>query len=139
MRAGAAPAVAGQVVLAVVLGSAVALAVALVLTVVNAVAGRDSPAGPPEGGLVAVFLLVAAVYGAVTGVLVGVAGAVLLPRHGDVPPQRRTAFVVISCVIAATAIGGLAALVDLSWPFLVVLAVLVVPALVIYLRRYAPR
>ena len=132
MRTGAAPGAAGQVVLAVVLGCAVALACALVLTAIDAVAGRGSPAGPPRGGLVVLFLLVAMVYGAAAGVLVGAAGAVLLPRRGRVPAGRRTAFVAASCVIAAAAIGGLAALIDLTG------LLLVVPALAVYLRRYAP-
>ena len=125
--------------LAVALGAAVALVFALVLTAVNAVAGRDSPAGPPAGGVVVLFLAVALVHGAVAGAVVGVAGRVLLPRRGGVPSRRRIAFVVVSCAVAVAAIGGLTQLVDLRWPFLVVPAVLVVPALVVYLRRYAPR
>lgn len=139
MKIRAAPSTAGQVVLAMMLGSAIALVFGLTLTVIDAVARRSSPAGPSEGGVVVLFLLVALIYGAVAGMLVGVAGAVLLPRRGRVPPRRRTAFVVASCVIAAAAIGGLVTLIDIDGPLLVVPAALVVPALVTYLRRYAPR
>ena len=139
MRIRAAPGAVGQVGLAVVLGCAVALAVAVVLTAVDAVAARTSPAGPAEGGVVILFLAAALVYGAITGALVGAAGAVLLPGRGRVPPRQRVAFVVVACVIAAAAIGGIAVLIDLTGLVLAVPVVLVVPALVVYLRRYAPR
>lgn len=128
----------GQVGLAVVLGAGVGLVCAGGLSVVDAVIGRTSPAGSASGGVVALFVAAAVVYGGLCGLVVGAAALALLPRSGRITSRRRAAFVVVACVITAAAVVGLAQLIELEW-LVVVPAALCVPALILYLRRYAPR